>query len=116
MYDYPDGRLAQPVTASLTQAALPASAKASFTLGPNTYFWGLRVIANTDGAVVLWRPQSGSETDPTLTAATSHEVRLAKAGDTWESPMFPANQRPPRVFVLATAATAKVEVVQVVRQ
>lgn len=113
MFDYPDGKVAPPVIASIDSGGTP---DADLELGADVYFWGLRIVATAADTVVLWRPATSSSDSGTIAEASSYRRALAAEGDVWESPLFPANQRPAVVRVLATAGSARVEAVRVVRQ
>jgi hypothetical protein len=112
MYDYPDGRVAAPVIATIDSGATDA---AELELGADVYFWHLRIVALEAATVVLWRPKVDTADTGTIAEATSYRRALGD-GEAWESPMFPANQRPSVIRTLATAGSARVEVVRVVRQ
>lgn len=115
MYDYPDGKVAPPLVATLDAAG---TATADIPLGADVYFWQVRFSATADATTVLWRPAeapASGDTSP-LAAATAYQVTLAKAGDVDVTSLYPANQRPDVVRVRATAGKCRVEVLRVVRQ
>lgn len=113
MYDYPDGQLLPPVVGT---PDVGGTAAADLPLGADVQFFGLRVVATAATTVVLWRPSTGPADTGTLVAASAYRIALPAVGDSWESSLFPANQRPPVIRVLATAGGARVEVTRVVRQ
>jgi hypothetical protein len=115
MYDYPDGKLATPLVETVDSAGEETEAR-DVALGPDVYFVQVRIKALEASTVVLWRGAQTSTDTGALEAASSSEVSLGDLGEVWESPLFPANQRPPVLRFLATAGSARVEVLRLVRQ
>ena len=115
MYDYPDGKLL-PILVATVDSAEPGPDAHDFDLGADVYFFQVRVIALADDTAVLWRGKESAADTATLTDTTASLVGLATEGEVFESPLFPANHRPPTLRTLATAGSARIEVIRVGRQ
>jgi hypothetical protein len=115
MYDYPDGKLAAPLVATVDSAGEETEAT-DIALGVDVYFLQVRIKALEADTAVIWRAATSVADTAPLSASSSSEVTLADDGETWESPLFPINQRPPTLRFLATDGSARVEVLRVVRQ
>ena len=113
MYDFPDGKVVGPLIAALDSGGAD---DADLALGADVYFWSIRIVATAATTVVLWRPKLTDADTAPLTSGDAYSVSLAASGDAWESPLFPANQRPAVARFLATAGQARVEILRVVRQ
>lgn len=112
MFDYPDGNVAAPLIAIVDQ---DDENPTDIALGADVYFWQFRAFGAEDDTVVLWRPKSSASDSGALAEGTSYRVALGE-GESWESPLFPATQRPAAIRVAADAGSARVEVLRVVRQ
>jgi hypothetical protein len=115
MYDYPDGKVAAPLIEEFDSAVLGAEG-GDLDMGPDVYFWGVRITALKNNASAMWRPKLTASDTAALTSSDSFVRALPKEGDSFESPLFPANQRPSAVRFLCDAGSVRVEIVRVVRQ
>ena len=113
MFNYPDGKIAQPLILELDSAGTAAG---DIELGPDVYFVLVRAIAAEDDSALIWRPALPGTDTAALASASCYSVPLAAEGEVYETPMMPATQRPARLRFACSAGSARVEVLRVVRQ